>query len=108
LQDKDAMKKKRRVELQIEHREISFFARTGGLMTQAALPTGPEVSGLRCVKPNACPTCGSGDLLLLADTIASTGIDLGALQLGVETGKVHVHRSVSSEWWVCLRSLHHG
>jgi hypothetical protein len=102
------MKKKRRVELQIERREISLFARTRGMMTQAAVPTGPEVSGLRCVQPNSCPTCGSADLLLLADATGSLGLDLGTLQLGVETGKVHIHRSVSDEWWVCIRSLHHG
>jgi hypothetical protein len=102
------MKKKRRVELQIERREISLFARAGGLMTQAALSTGPEVSGLRHMKPNACSTCGSTDLLLLADATASSGIDLGALQLGVENGSVHIHRSVTGEWWICMRSLQHS
>lgn len=101
------MKTKRRVELHIEHREISLFVRAGGVPTQAALSTRPDVSGLRRVKPNACPTCGSTDLLLLADATTSLGIDLAALQLGVEQGIVHIHRSVSGEWWICAPSLPH-
>jgi hypothetical protein len=99
------MKKKRRVELHIEHREISLFAGPGGLIDQHTLSTRPDVSGLQCTRPEVCPNCGSFEMFLLKEVVASPGIDLSAIQRGMECGTLHIHRSADGAWWVCTQSL---
>jgi hypothetical protein len=99
------MKKKRRVELHIEHREISLYVGPGGLVGKHSAPAIPSVSGLQRVRPEACPDCGSSDLQLLTEFVSSVGIDLATLQRGMENGSVHLHRSPDGEWWVCAESL---
>jgi hypothetical protein len=100
--------KTRRVELHIERREISLFATPGAFPVQAGSCAKPDGSGLMQVRPTACPTCGSPDLLPLADAVAPSTLDLAALQQGVKTGSVHLHRSASGEWWVCGQTFHPG
>jgi hypothetical protein len=62
-------------------------------------------SGLRLVRPAACPTCGSADLLPLTEAVALPGLDMKLLQTGVEDGSMHLHRSGSGEWWVCRQAM---
>ena len=100
------VKKTRRVELQIEHREISIFAAPGGLGSKWPSPTQPEGSGLRHSKIETCPTCGSSEMLLLTEAISPKGSGLANLQHGMEAGTVHLHRSPSGEWWICSQSIH--
>ena len=102
------MRKKRRVELHIEHREISVFATSGSMPAYApAHPSDlvPSDASLVEVRAAACPTCGSPNLVLLTDTVASDRLDLAALNQGMQDGSVLVHRSPSGEWWICARSL---
>jgi len=100
------VKKTRRVELQIEHREISIFAAPGGNIPNWPSPTSPEGSGLRHTKIETCPTCGSSEMLLLTEAISPTGAGLANLQHGMEAGTVHLHCSPSGEWWICTQSIH--
>jgi hypothetical protein len=100
------VKKTRRVELQIEHREISIFAAPGGNIPNWPSPTSPEGSGLRHTKIETCPTCGSYEMLLLTEAISPTGAGLANLQHGMEAGTVHLHCSPSGEWWICTQSIH--
>lgn len=51
------MKKRRRVEIQIEHREFSMFAATG------TRQMGQEGRVLEKSKPDTCPTCGATETL---------------------------------------------
>jgi hypothetical protein len=95
------VKKTRRVELQIERREITVFAGSGGKLPQ---PLREGDAGKP--EPRACPACGSTTVRLLAQAVASPQMDMAALQQGIEDGSVHLHQSPDGAWWVCLPSLH--
>jgi len=97
------LKKRRRVEFHIEHREVTVFAGPSGLAGLRSVSAGFGASGF--LAPLTCPVCGSAQLLLLAETVASPGIDLRALQQGMEDGSVHLHCSADGAWWVCAESL---
>ena len=101
------MRKKRRVELHIERREISIFAGPG-FAPPSGLPVqfpSSDATGLLNVRHAACPTCGSADLALLADAVSNASLDLACLNQRMEDGSLHFHRSPSGEWWICNRSL---
>jgi hypothetical protein len=107
--------RKRRIELYIEHREIYVFAGAGplpgqtrqGQTKQGKAIDQPESGGTGTlqVRPTACPTCGSPDLVLLTDAIAHAHLALATLNQGMQDGSVHFHRSPSGEWWICTKSL---
>jgi hypothetical protein len=102
------VRKKRRVELHIEHREISVFATRGPMSTYAPAHSSdfiPPDAGLLDLRAAACPTCGSSNLVLLADAITRNQLDLAALNQGMQDGSVHVHRSPAGEWRICTQSL---
>jgi hypothetical protein len=100
------VRKKRRVELHIEHREISVFAGTGTAGGQPVDLANSDGTGLLHVRHTACPTCGSADLVLLTDAVSNGRLDLATLNQGMQNGSVHFHRSPSGEWWICTKSLH--
>lgn len=102
----NSVKKKRRVEIQIERREISLFSGpTAGAPQTQASATG---NGLSAERPAACPTCGSPNLLLLSEAVARGELQRVSLQTMVEAGSFHLHCSASGEWWVCATSIHSG
>jgi hypothetical protein len=100
------VRSKRRVELYIEHREISVFAGAGALPAKPADPAGQDGAGPLPAKYSICPTCGSHDVILLTDAVSSPRLDLAALNLGMKNGRVHFHLDPSGEWWICTESLH--
>jgi hypothetical protein len=98
--------------VRIEHHELSIFAGppTGpmaGANADAASPE-PEEGGLSHAKPERCPICGSGEMLLLADAVAAASLNVGSLKDGLETGSYHLHCSTAGEWWVCGQSIRTG
>ena len=99
------MRRKRRVELHIEHREISIFAGHGPPPEQTFAAPNSDTSGLIHSRNALCPTCGSPDLLLLTDAVAQANLDFTTLNQGMQDGSVHFHRSPSGEWWICKKSL---
>lgn len=99
------MKRKRRVEIQIEHREISIYSGAGPPPGQAVNFSASDGTGLMQVRHAACPACGSLDLALLTDAVARARLDLVALNQGMQDGSIHLHRSPSGEWWICNKSL---
>jgi hypothetical protein len=99
------VKKKQRVEFQIEHSEVSIFAGPGALAGSRTASVTPDSNCLLSVKPEACPTCGS-TMLLLSDSLAALGPELSTLQQRINDGTVHLHRSPAGEWWICTQSLH--
>jgi hypothetical protein len=108
------MKRRRRVEVRIERHELSIFA--GPLVGSGANPDGnpgtglaplkQDQSGLRHIKPERCPICGSTEMLLLADAIALDSSSVALLKEDLEEGRSHLHCSTSGDWWVCGQS--HG
>jgi len=102
------VRKKRRVELHIERREISIFAGPGFTSSSGQPVPFPasDATGLLNVRHAACPTCGSADLALLTDAVSHARLDLACLNQRMQDGSVHFHRSPSGEWWVCNSSLH--
>lgn len=98
--------------MRIEHHELSIFAGPmAGSMTDAdsaGVSTGPEESGLRHARPERCPICGSDEMLLLADAVTAASLSVAALKDGLETGRYHLHRSATGEWWICGQSLRQG
>jgi hypothetical protein len=98
------VKRKRRVEIHIERREISVFGAPGFISAEPPGSSWPETSGLQCIRPPACPACGSPDLLLLAEAVSLAGLDVASLQTGIEKGRYHLHCSGSGEWWICRQS----
>jgi hypothetical protein len=106
------VRRKRRVELHIEHREISIFAAAGTSYAPSIdkidpidIPK-PDGTGLSQSRQSTCPTCGSPELVLMTDAVTNARLDLATLNQGMQNGKVHFHRSASGEWWICTRSLH--
>jgi len=99
------VRSKRRVELHIEHREISVFAGTGASPAQPVDPVRQDAAGPLPAKHRTCPTCGSQDVILLTDAVSSPRTDLAALNLGMQNGRVHFHLDPSGEWWICTESL---
>ena len=100
------MRSKRRIELHIEHREISVFAVSGALPAQAADPAKQDEAADLTAKHRICPTCGSQDVIVLTDAVSSPRMDLAALNLGMQNGRVHFHLAPSGEWWICTQSLY--
>jgi hypothetical protein len=99
------VKRKRRVEFQIEHSEVSIFAGPGAPATHRNPSAAPDSSSPVCAKPEACPTCGSTSMVLLAESLAALGHNLSTLQQRINDGTVHLHRSRTGEWWICTQSL---
>jgi hypothetical protein len=99
------VRRKRRVELHIEHREISVFAGTGPYPTPPINISTLDGAGLSQARQSACPTCGSSELVLMTDAVTNSRLDLATLNQGMQNGSVHFHRSPSGEWWICTRSL---
>jgi hypothetical protein len=97
------VRKKRRVELQIEHREVSIFT---GPSRQTIDFHQSDTTGSLQVGHAACPTCGSPELQMLSDAATNFRFDLAALNKGIQDGSIHFHRSHSGEWWICTKSLH--
>jgi len=100
------VRSKRRVELHIERREISVFAGSGALCAQPVDQARQDEAEPLPAKHRICPTCGSQDVILLTDAVSSPRMDLAALNLGMQNGKVHFHLATSGEWCVCAESLY--
>jgi hypothetical protein len=94
------MKRKRRVSLQIEHREIALFASPPEPQPGEA-PGGQPVAA----RPEKCPVCGAPDMLPLADAVATAALSLAALHEGMQRNRFHLHYSPAGRWWVCKQSL---
>lgn len=99
------MRRRRRVEIQIERREIALYSGGGPLPAQVTNLSRPDGPGSPPVAHTSCPACGSPDLLPLADAVSYARLDLSLLNQGMESGSVHFHSSPSGEWWLCIRSL---
>jgi hypothetical protein len=99
------MSKKRRVEIQIEHREISIFSGRMPSASQSFHPPALQAVPVLQVANLACPTCGSPHLVSLAEAISQVHFDVTDLNQGMQDGRIHYHRSPSGEWWLCSKSL---
>jgi hypothetical protein len=110
-QDGGALKKRRRIEVFIERRELSVFsvssagveAKVGGVAGGA---DSRGASESRADKPASCPTCGSTEMLTLGEAMALVALDPLPPGSGAERSNVHCMFSTSEEWWVCKPSLH--
>lgn len=100
------VKKRRRVEFHIEHREVTIFAGQGAPAASQSASPAPDSSGLLRAKPEICPACGSSPMIPLADSFAALGTDLSTLQQRMNDGTVHLHYSPQGDWWICTQSLH--
>ena len=95
------MKRMRRMEIEIEHREISLFG-----VPQNPPPDGVSSDGPIEPRPERCLLCGSREMLLLTEAVTKPGLSLLALCNGIEREQFHLHRAPSGMWWVCTKSLH--
>jgi len=118
------VKRRRRVEVRIEHEELSIFsgplagsmtgvvndpmARADSQAVPGAVSREAEESGLRYSMPEHCPICGFDEMLLLADAVASVGLSVASLKDGLEKGRYHLHRTAAGQWWVCGQSIRPG
>jgi hypothetical protein len=100
------VKKTRRVEIQIERREISLFSGPAAGASQSQAAAAEIIRGAE--RPAACPSCGSPNLLLLAEAVASGELQKVSLQSMIDAGSFHLHCSAAGEWWVCAPSIHSG
>jgi len=96
------VRKKRRVTLQIEHREISVSAGTGG----NAVPE--RTSGQEADYPASCPNCGSADLISLSEAIADPALNRELMRHSAGGDGIHLGPSPSGRWWICRKSLDSG
>lgn len=119
------VKKRRRVEVRIEHHELSIYS--GPAVMHPA--SGPEFTADAAASANStlaegagsqlpasldaasapqesCVICGSANLLRLADALALAAMSSTALKDGLESGRFHLHCSASGQWWVCGQSIH--
>ena len=99
------MRRKRRVEIHIEHREISIFSSLAPPPAQSLNATTSGSGAILKVGSSTCPTCGSPELVLLTDAVTRASFDVTALNQGMRDGRIHYHRTPSGEWWLCAKSL---
>lgn len=96
------MRKKRRVTVEIEHREISFSAGPGGIAPQGARK---ERELVRATRPLTCPTCSGEVVLSLAEAMAEPGFTQAMLERRAAGTGLHMGQFGSGEWWVCKGSI---
>lgn len=106
------MKKRRRIEVLIERRELSIVGvspSSGG-----AKPAGgqggasPGGQDTREEAPSRCATCGSTEMLPLTEAMALVAFHPGPPGSNAERSNVHCTFSRSEECWVCKPSLQLG
>ena len=105
--------KKRRIEIQIERRELSVFSSPASNSdagdTNEKHEFGAPFPGSHLQdKPERCSTCGSTDMVLLSDAMLLA--TPGSFQSESPVTLIHCHLqcSRSNEWWVCRPSLDLG
>ena len=104
-----ALKKRRRIEVLIERRELSIF---GIPPVAGAVPGGESGASPRSrlekceERPSRCPTCGSTEMLRLSEAMALMALDPLSPGSSAERSNVHCTFSISEECWVCKPSLH--
>ena len=104
------MKKKRRIEVFIERRELSIFGipppdvgAKPGSESGASIRGAPEK---REERPTRCATCGSTEMVPLSEAMALMALDPALQGSSTERSNVHCTFSISEECWVCKPSLH--
>ena len=105
------MKKRRRIEVLIERRELSIFGvasvggegKSGGGAGEASSRGAPDNGEER---PASCPTCGATEMLTLNEAMALVALDPVPPGSSPERSNVHYTFSNSEECWVCKPSLH--
>ena len=104
------MKKKRRIQVLIERRELSIsgISPPGGGATPGnsegrASPRGGQ--HMPEERPSRCPTCGSAEMLRLGEAMALVALDPLSPRSSAERSNVHCTFSISEECWVCKPSL---
>jgi hypothetical protein len=105
------LKKRRRIEVLIERRELSIFGvaspgeevKFGGGAPGTSDRGTPETDEER---PAKCPTCGSTEMLTLNEAMALIALDPVPPGSTAERSNVHCMYSISDECWVCKPSLH--
>jgi hypothetical protein len=105
------LKKRRRIEVLIERRELSIFgvcsvagdAKFGDIAGEA---DSSWASGSGEDKPASCPTCGSTEMLRLSEAMTLVALDPAPPGASAERSNVHCMFSTSKECWVCKPSLH--
>lgn len=85
------VRKKRRVELYLEHREASTFAGASGSSGHGMDFRPLEPTGLLQARHAACPTYAPPELVMLIGAAANFRLDLAALNKGTQDGSVHFH-----------------
>jgi hypothetical protein len=110
MAERRRVKRKQRIEIQIERRELSIVSSLAsnsgaGEKNKARESSELLTGGRKCGKPERCLTCGSTDMMLLSD--ARTLATLGSLRSDSSAVLIncHVQCSSSDEWWVCRPSL---
>jgi hypothetical protein len=98
--------KKRRVELHIEHDEISTFAGSPTLADPTIDFRQSDPASFFVVRHVSCLTNAISDLALSTDAVTHSSLDLSALNQRMQDVSVHFRRSPSSERWICTKSLH--
>ncbi len=99
------MKKRRRIEVLIERRELSIFGIPPPGGGQGGASPGSWLEK-REERPSRCPTCGSTEMLPLSEAMALMALDPLSPGSSAERTNVHCTFSISEECWVCKPSLH--
>jgi hypothetical protein len=89
------MRMKRRVTVEIEHRELTLTAEQD-----------PVVGRQLAARPTACPVCGSLEIVSLAQALAKPRFTAELLEANGAPSHVHLGRSPSGDLWICAESLH--
>lgn len=100
------MRRKRRVELHIEHREVSIFAAGPPVSRQAIDFRQLNATSLSPVIHPPNPSRGSLELQMFAGSVTNFRPDLAVLNGTMQNGSVPLHRSLSGERQICTESLH--
>jgi hypothetical protein len=104
------LKKRRRIEVLIERRELSIFG-VSSVAGETKIGGGAGGSDGRAAsrseedKPSICPTCGSTEMLRLSEAMALVALDPVPPGSSAERSNVHCMFSTSDECWVCKPSL---
>jgi hypothetical protein len=100
------MKRIRRIQVQVERRELSVFLSGSAPDLSSAVSEVGAVSasgsGLLDLRPAQCINCGSTYIEPIAEALAD--LSMTELRKVIEGGQFHLQQSASGSWWICRRS----
>ena len=95
---KDAMKRTKRLSIEVRHREVTITVQGSTLHVQDSEPDAASA-------PAACPTCGSPWIARVAPADGDAPTSIDSIHRALQQSGLHVQVSLAGELRICQRSF---